>query len=185
MRTPSGTEPELAVLAKAGDAEAFGRLVEQFAPAVRRLTRAVLVDSHDADDAAQDSFLSAWRNLASYDSDRPFGPWLLRIAFNAAHDLRRKRKVREWHPIPDSAPSATEAPDRAAGRALLRSRLDEALSQLTERQRLAVLLFDGEGYSHTEIAQLLGVPDGTVRSDVFHARRTLREQLAPFLGGPA
>jgi len=61
--------------------------------------------------------------------------------------------------------------------------LDAALAKLPPRQRVAVTMFDAEGYSHGEIAEVLGVPEGTVRSDVFHARRALREALAMYRGG--
>ena len=74
------------------------------------------------------------------------------------------------------------SPERETDRSLLRARLTEALAQLPERQRIAVTMFDAEGYAHAEIAALLGVPEGTVRSDVFHARRALRDALAPFRG---
>jgi RNA polymerase sigma-70 factor (ECF subfamily) len=63
---------------------------------------------------------------------------------------------------------------------LLRERLRQALARLPERQRIAVTLFDGEGLSHAEIAELVGAPEGTVRSEVFHGRRALREQLATY-----
>jgi RNA polymerase sigma factor (sigma-70 family) len=185
MRNPHGTDADLAIHAAAGDAEAFGHLVERYAPAVRRLTRAVLHEAADADDAAQEGFLAAWRNLGRYDPARPFGPWLLRIVVNAAHDLRRRNQVRQGGPVTDKVPSGGEGPDLATGRSLLRTRLETALGALPERQRLAIVLFDAEGYSHAEIAELLGVPEGTARSDVFHARRALRAALAPFLGGSA
>jgi len=66
---------------------------------------------------------------------------------------------------------------------MLRERLDVALAKLPPRQRVAVTMFDAEGYSHSEIADVLGVPEGTVRSDVFHARRALRTSLTMYRGG--
>jgi RNA polymerase sigma-70 factor (ECF subfamily) len=69
-------------------------------------------------------------------------------------------------------------PDRDAERSALGDRLRAALAELPERRRMAVILFDVEGYSHAEIAQILGIPEGTVRSEVFHARRRLRILLA-------
>lgn len=167
-------------MAAAGDAEAFGRLVEIHAPAARRAARAVLDNAEDADDAAQDGFLAAWRALGSYDPARPFRPWLMRIVLNAARDLRRRRRVRHTEPLPPQQATGAGGPDHDAGRALLRDRLGTALAALPERQRVAVTLFDAEGYAHAEIAELLGVPEGTVRSDVFHARRALRRALAPY-----
>lgn len=176
-------DPELARRAANGDAEAFGALVEQWTPAVRRVTRAALGDPDEADDAAQDAFLSAWTNIRSYDPSRPFGPWVLRIATNRAFDRGRRKKVRAAEPLHDDRPATGAGPDRETERVLLRERLDVALAQLPPRQRVAVTMFDAEGYSHGEIAKVLGVPEGTVRSDVFHARRTLRVALAMYRGG--
>ena len=69
------------------------------------------------------------------------------------------------------------SPEQDTERALLRERLPGALATLPERQRLVVTLFDAEGFSHAEIADLVGAPEGTVRSELFHARRALREEL--------
>lgn len=164
-----------------GDEEAFGRLVAEHGPAARRLARLVLRDATDADDAVQDGLLAAWRSIGRFDPRRPFRPWLMRIVLNAARDLRRRRAVRQTQVLGGDEASREAPPDRQAGRALLRARLEEALATLPERARVAVTLFDAEGYSHGEIAELLDVPEGTVRSDVFHARRNLRVLLAPFL----
>jgi len=172
-------EPDaaLAVRAAAGDREAFGALVERHQAAVRRLTRAVTGDAHDADDAAQDAFLSALDRIETYDASRPFGPWLMRIATNASIDLVRRRAVRRADALDERTPSRRSSPAADAESAEIRARLNAALAELPERQRVAVTLFDAEGYSHAEIAAVLGIPEGTVRSDVFHARRALRVAL--------
>lgn len=175
------TDAELAALAAGGDADAFGRLLERYAAAARRVARLFLRDADDADDAVQDGMLSAWRALDRFDTARPFRPWLLRIVLNSARDFRRRRMVRRTEQLPETQASRTPGPERETERRLLRARLDAALATLPERQRLAVTLFDAEGYPHAEIAALLGIPEGTVRSDVFHARRALRRELAPFL----
>jgi RNA polymerase sigma-70 factor (ECF subfamily) len=171
------TDAELARRAKAGDRDAFGLLVDRHAPMVRRLTRAVLGQLEDAEDAAQDAFLHAWTALDRFDSNASLGPWLARIAMNAARDLRRRRRVRTTEAIPESQAATTRPPDSEAERALLRTRLTEALRELPERQRAAVVLFEVEGYSHAEVGAMLGIPEGTARSDVFHARRKLRTLL--------
>jgi RNA polymerase sigma-70 factor (ECF subfamily) len=173
------TDAELVRRAQAGDRDAFGSLVERHAPMVRRLTRAVLGQVEDAEDAAQDAFLSAWSAFRRFDPRAALGPWLARISLNAARDLRRRRRVRSTEPIPVSHASAGSLPDSDAERALLRERLGRALSDLPERQRIAVVLFEVEGYSHSEIGAMLGIPEGTARSDVFHARRKLRLMLGP------
>jgi RNA polymerase sigma-70 factor (ECF subfamily) len=147
------------------------------APLVRRLARTVLRHVEDAEDAAQEAFLSAWNALGQHDPARPFSPWMARIALNAARDLARKRRVRTTEPLPHGLVAGGPPANDAAERGELRQRLTAALAELPERQRVAVVLFDVEGYSHAEIAALLDIPEGTVRSEVFHARRRLRGAL--------
>src|SRR5690242_3993267 len=162
----------------AGDRAAFGVLVERYAAVARRVARAVLGNAEDADDAAQDAMLSALVKLEQYDPRRPFGPWLMRIVANAATDRRRRRAVRRVEPLDVGLVGGGPRPDRDAERSALGDRLRAALAELPERRRMAVTLFDVEGYSHAEIAEILGIPEGTVRSEVFHARRRLRILLA-------
>jgi RNA polymerase sigma-70 factor (ECF subfamily) len=176
------TDEALAARARAGDGDAFGHLVERHLPGLRRLCRAVLLNADDADDAVQDGCLTAWRNLAAYDPARPFRPWLARVVLNAARDLRRKSRVRAVEELPETAATAGPSAFDEAVQAEVRERFARAVAALPERQRMAVTLFDVEGYAHAEIAALLGVPDGTVRSDLFHARRALRAALGPAYG---
>ena len=177
-RIAAETDAELVARTLAGDRAAFGVLVERYAAAVRRVARAALGDADDADDAAQDAFLSALVKLQQYDVRRPFGPWLMRIVANAATDRRRRRSVRQTESLDDQVLAGGPQPDVEADRLALRQRLREALAELPERRRIAVVLFDVEGYSHAEIGHILGLPEGTVRSEVFHARRALRVLLA-------
>lgn len=177
----SVTDAELAARAATGDGDAFGALVDRHAAAARRVARALLGNDHDADDAAQDAFLSAWRAMGSFDTARPVRPWLMRIVLNAARDFGRKRSVRTTEVLDPVHADPGGGPEHETARALLRDRLALALLTLSERQRVAITMFDAEGFSHAEIGELLGVPEGSVRSDVFHARRALRHELAPFL----
>lgn len=174
------SDAALAARAAAGDRDAFGALVARHQGSVRRVARAVIGDEHDADDAAQDAFLSALDRIETYDRSRPFGPWLMRIATNAAIDLLRRRAVRRTVALDERVSSRDPSPAAAAAAADLRERMAAAFGALPERQRIAVTLFDVEGYAHAEIAEILGVPEGTVRSDVFHGRRSLREALRMF-----
>jgi RNA polymerase sigma-70 factor (ECF subfamily) len=173
-------DAELARRAAAGDGEAFGALAERHGLAARRVARSVLGAGEDADDAVQNGLIAAWRALDRFDLRRPFRPWLMRIVANAALDLHRRRRVREAGPIPEYLATGGVSPDRAADHTLFRQRLRDALAELPEKQRVAVVLFDVEGYGHAEIAEVLGVPEGTVRSYVFHARRALRRALGDF-----
>ena len=171
------TEPELIERARLGDADAFGQLVQSYTGFVRRLARTVLRNPDDADDAAQEAFFAAWRFRHRFDPRRPFRPWLAQITLNAARDLKRRRTVRQTEQLPADAASPRDNPLAKAEQALLKERLDAALGELPERQRLALVLFDVEGFSHAEAGELLGIPEGTARSDVFHARRRLRKVL--------
>jgi RNA polymerase sigma-70 factor, ECF subfamily len=177
-RIAAETDGELVARAQAGDRNAFGVLVDRYARSVRRLARAVLNDPDDADDAAQDAFLTAMVKLKQFDPQRPFGPWLARIAVNTATDRRRRRAVRRAEPLEGHLRASGSLPDADADRRALGWRLRQALATLPERRRMAVVLFDVEGYTHAEIGEILGLPEGTVRSEVFHARRALRVLLA-------
>ncbi|HEX6645427.1 MAG TPA: sigma-70 family RNA polymerase sigma factor [Gemmatimonadales bacterium] len=181
MRNPHVADADLARKAASGDGEAFGALVDRHAPAVRRAALALLGNEPDADDAAQDGLLAAWRAIGRYDEARPFRPWLMRIVLNAARDLRRRAVVRRADELSPTLPAGGAGPDRETDRALIREKVAAALAGLPERQRLAVTMFDADGYPHAEIAEALGVPEGTVRSDVFHARRALRAALGSLL----
>ena len=171
-------DEDLAILAAQGEEDAVEELVRRYSDPARRACLAILKDPEGADDAAQDGFLAALSGLGTYDPGRPFGPWFLRIVANAARDRLRREKVRLTDAIPVDAQSSEELPDKASVRTNLREDLQAALNQLPERQRLAVVLFEVEGYSHAEIAEILEVPAGTVRSDVSHARKKLRELIS-------
>lgn len=170
-------EPALVARALAGDRTALGVLVTRFAAPVRRLANAILRDADEAEDAAQDGVLQALVKLDRYDPTRPFGPWLMRIVTNAAIDRRRRRAVRDTNELDEELAGGGPLPDVEVDRLALRQRLAMALDKLPERYRVAVVLFDVEGYSQAEIAEILGVAPGTVRSAVFHARRRLRRWL--------
>lgn len=167
----------LAARAATGDPDAFSELVSRHAPMARRVAYAVLENEQDADDATQDGFLSAWQAIKRYDPRRAFRPWLMQIVVNSARDLRRRRKVRTTEPLEFVSARSRDDPAREAGALDLGERLREALATLPERQRLAVVMFDAEGYPQAEIAATLGIPEGTVKSDVFHGRRALRKVL--------
>lgn len=170
-------EAAIAARAAGGDADAFGALIEAHAPMARRVAFTILQDQEDADDAAQEGFLSAWQAIGRYDRRRAFRPWLMQIVVNAARDLRRRRRVRTTEQLDHVSAASRDDPAREAGALDLGERLRDALATLPERQRLAVVLFDAEGYPQADIAKMLRVPEGTVKSDVFHGRRALRKVL--------
>ncbi len=185
MRTSHVPEKRLGEAAQRGDAEAFGRLVLAHATTARHVAYAVVGSWDEAEDVVQDAALAAWQAVARFDPSRPFRPWFLRIVSNAALDLVRRRRVRQTEPLAETIQAPGASPEQWTDRALLSERVATALATLAERPRIAVMLFDLEGYSHAEIATILGVPEGTVRSYVFHARRALRKSLGTFVEEPA
>ena len=185
MRTTDVTPTGFEQAAQRGDPDAFGRLVLGLAHTARQVAYAVVGNWDEAEDVVQDATLSAWQAVARFDPTRPFRPWFLRIVSNAALDHLRRRRVRQTESLPESIEAPGVSPERWTEQVLLAERVAVALGRLPERQRVAVMLFDLEGHSHAEIATVIGVPEGTVRSYVFHARRALRQALGTLAEEPA
>jgi RNA polymerase sigma-70 factor (ECF subfamily) len=169
-----GTERDHVIAAQGGSQAAFARLVRLHQRRAYAVARAIVLSHEDAEDAVQDGFLHAFRALDRFRSDQPFGAWLNRIVANAALDLVRRRKVREADELPDSVAVPFRDPGEADE---LRRRLSDALTHLTDRQRSVIVLHDVEGFTHGEIGAMLGIPEGTARSDLHYARAALRRLL--------
>lgn len=167
-------ERDYVLAAQHGDHNAFAALVRQHQRRAYAVARAIVVTHEDAEDAVQEGFLHAYRALDRFLPDQPFGAWLYRIMANSALDLVRRRKVRDAEELTDTVAMPFRDPGEADE---LRSRLSEAIGHLTERQRSVIVLHDVEGFTHGEIGQMLGIPEGTARSDLHHARATLRGLL--------
>jgi RNA polymerase sigma-70 factor (ECF subfamily) len=167
-------EREVVIAAQRGESEAFAQLVRWHQRRAYAVARAIVISHDDAEDAVQDGFLHAYRALDRFRPEQAFGSWLYRIVANAALDLVRRRKVRDADELHDtvSVPFRDPAED-----AELRERLRAALTTLGERQRAVLVLHDVQGFKHAEIGELLGIPEGTARSDLHHARAALRLKL--------
>ncbi|MEX1182694.1 MAG: sigma-70 family RNA polymerase sigma factor [Gemmatimonadota bacterium] len=161
-----------------GDRAAFEILVRRHLRAAYAVALAELADTQDAEDAVQDSFITAVERLEDCRDPNAFGAWLRQIVRNRARSVRRRERVRQSDSL-DSALRATSADDprRDLERSDAKRRLENALAELTSVQRQVVLLHDLEGFRHREIAAELKLPEGTVRSHLFLARRALRELL--------
>ncbi|MDB4907655.1 MAG: hypothetical protein JWO05_2439 [Gemmatimonadetes bacterium] len=167
-------ERELVLAAQRGSDDAFAALVRLHQRRAYSVARAIVLTHEDAEDAVQDGFLHAFRALDRFIPGQPFGAWLSRIVANASLDLVRRRKVRDAEELPETL--AMPFRDPGVGDEL-RRRLSAALVTLPERQRSVIVLHDVEGYTHGEIGQMLGIPEGTARSDLHHARASLRRLL--------
>lgn len=170
----SDEEREFVRLAKAGDDRGFAGLVRLHQRRAYAVARSIVLTHEDAEDAVQEGFLRAHQALDRFDPSQAFGAWLNRIVANAALDLARRRKVRNAEELSDAM--ATPFRDPAEGDEL-RERLEAALAKLSDRARAVIVLHDIEGFTHAEIGEMLGIPGGTARSDLHHARQKLRVLL--------
>ncbi|CAN5734930.1 sigma-70 family RNA polymerase sigma factor [soil metagenome] len=170
--------------AVAGDLDAFNEIVALYQDYLFALVVRVVRDREAAADAVQEAFFSCYRNLARFRGEY-FRSWLTRIALNAATDVLRYRKRRPADPYPEweddswQPPAGEDAsPEREAMRRNTSRVLGEALAQITDDQRRAIVLYDVEGFDYQEIADMTGVSLGTVKSRIHRGRLALREVLA-------
>jgi len=170
------TDADLVARVRLGDRRAADLLLRRYLRSCRAVALAVTGSEADADDACQDAFVAAMERIDSCRDPARFGAWLLRIVQNRARNLIRREKVRRSEPLEENA-AAGASSAAAAELDELRERLSAALATLPEIQRKVVLLYDLEGWKHDEIARLLNLPQGTVRSHLHHARRRLRQIL--------
>lgn len=160
-----------AALATRGDVAAFERLYHRHAPRMHSLARRLL-GTFEADDAVQDVFIRAWNKLDTFRAEAAFGTWLHRLATNVC--LRRAEQARRvaFDELPDldALPARAREPD-------MRLDLANALDRLTPALRHVVVLFDLEGYSHEEIAGLLGISADSSKMRLHRGRSALRTLL--------
>jgi RNA polymerase sigma-70 factor, ECF subfamily len=180
--SPPAGEPadaELIERVRIGDAEAFDGLVARHMGRAYRLAFRLLGHREDAEDLVQDAFLNVLEKIDTFQAGREFAPWFNRILVNRGLNTRKARAIRQTDPIPESTVSTALSPSREAEQAEVNARVREAVAALPERQRIIVQLFELEGFSGVEIAEMLDISAGTVRWHLHEARRTLREALAP------
>lgn len=164
----------LILAARDGDDSAFALIVRGHQRRAYTIARAIVLNHEDAEDAVQEAFLHAYRALDRFDLTYPFGAWLGRIVANASLDLVRRRRVRATDELSDTFAVPFRDP---AEQDELKSRLGRALAELPARQRAVLVMHDVEGFRHAEIGEMLGMPEGTARSDLHHARATMRRAL--------
>jgi RNA polymerase sigma-70 factor, ECF subfamily len=174
--------------ARDGDVGAFNDLVVHHQDHLWALVARLVPDRDQASDAVQEAFLSAYRNLARFRGGS-VRSWLGRIAINAAMDAQRAKKRRPSQPYPEleddswQPPAGEDADPERTAIAAERSRvLATALAHITPDQRAAIVLFDVEGYGYQEIADLMGVSLGTVKSRIHRGRLALRGLLEGSIG---
>ena len=177
------TEQELVRAAAGGDTEAFARLVRTYENKIYSLAFRMCGSADDASDIAQEAFLAAWRGLPSFRGDSGFATWLYRLTSNVAIDyLRRQKKQRGDMSLDDEdlgldAVDTGPGPQDAAERTEVRSVVAAGLQELSEGHRQVLVLREIQGLSYEEIADVLEVDLGTVKSRISRARSALRKIL--------
>jgi RNA polymerase sigma-70 factor (ECF subfamily) len=183
-------EARLIEAIRGGQTELFEYFVRQYQRRITRVAFRFLHDAGEADCAAQESFLRAYRNLGRFREGSSVETWLTRICINWCKDrLKRRRLVLYLHQTPrndeerggglhEVAPAADPSPERRAAGREIRERLRMAIDALSPRQRAVFLLKHFEERSIPEIAELTGLDAGTIKSHLFRAARKIRERLA-------
>lgn len=171
-------DPDLALLRAAGlgDQSAALQLVRTHAPALQRLAWRMLGDEHEAQDVVQESCLRLWRVAGEWrPGEARISTWLHTVAMNLSRDRLRRR--RETYPVESFEWLAGEdSPEQDMERDRRSARVQQALTQLPERQREALILSHFEGYSQSEAATVLGVSVEALESLLSRARRSLRQR---------
>ena len=177
-----------------GESEAFDELVQTYLPRIYRLCLSLTGQQQDAEDCTQEAFLKAYRALPNYRGSSSFYTWLYRIASNVCHDFHRARpsagqviSLDETYGEDDQPAQYKDPgrlPDDLAISHELGNQLRTVINLLPETMRDVLVLRDVEGYSYDEIARMLHLSEGTVKSRLFRARNQVisalrREQISP------
>lgn len=174
-----------------GDMDAFAKLVERHQTLVLGTVARMLGSNSDVEDVAQQVFIRVWKSAGRYVARAKFTTWLLKITRNLVFNEMRRSKRRALVPLqfdPDSEElplpdEQVSTPDAAALETELQKAIDDAIAQLPETQRLAVILRRYEEMSYDQIAEVLDLSVPAVKSVLFRARTELRERLGTYLQG--
>lgn len=178
------TDTELLERIKAGDMSAFDALCTAYDKKVVNIAYSLLSDREDALDAAQEVFVRIYKSIASFRGDSSLSTWIFRITRNVCSDFLRKRKgfVKSLDEEEDDEPKLEIPDEKNAPHTEYEKKervyvVREAISELDENQRTVLTLFDLNGLSYEEIAEITHVPVGTVKSRLYRAREALRKKL--------
>ncbi|HVL90689.1 MAG TPA: sigma-70 family RNA polymerase sigma factor [Actinomycetota bacterium] len=173
------TDHELIAAHLGGDRHAFDRIVERYEKRVWAVCLRMCGDPDDARDAAQDTFVTAFRSIGSFRGDAQLSTWLHRIAVNASLDVLRKRGRNKSQPVEDVPEIASDeaGPEEQAVRASRAAAVHAALTRLSEEHRTVIVLHDLQGLQYPEVAEALDVPVGTVKSRLHRARTEMARLL--------
>ena len=184
MRVVANSDADIAAQFAVGDADAVRDVYRRFGGLVYAVAYKVLGDSALAQDAAQQTFVQAWRAAAGYDASRALGPWLATIAQRAAIDVYRRERRHRSHQDLDVADAELVSLPPSAEQISDVWEVRQALEQLTEDERELVRLQHYGELTHAEIARQLCIPLGTVKSRSYRAHRRLAGLLTHLRAQP-
>ncbi len=187
------SDSDLVLRVRSGDGSAYRPLVERYQTRIHAMVFGVVREAEEARDLTQNAFIKAYQNLASFRVESSFYTWLYRIAMNLAIDSTRKNRRRRTTSYDEAVASRdedgmileahqSESPQRALQRKELHEQIYGALGELSEDQREVILLREVEGLSYKEISEAMGIPEGTVMSRLFYARKRLQGLLQQSTG---
>jgi RNA polymerase sigma-70 factor, ECF subfamily len=160
-----------------GEVAAFDAVVRAHMRRAYGLAYRILGRREDAEDLVQEAFMIALDHIASFDTTRPFAPWLMRIVATRALNARKSIARRRTETLIEETVAPGLTPDVETEASEVRAKVQHALATLPERQRLILQLFELDGYSAQEIAEMLGISAGTVRWHAHEARQAMRVAL--------
>jgi len=161
--------------------EAFQELVDRYKSRLVNVIYRMLGDQNEAEDLVQETFLRVWTHRQDYDFSYCLSTWIYTIALNLAKNELRKRRKFKFFSLLDMSEKGIEIPDPKLGPSALGHMLEGAIAKLPATYKEAFLLRDVEQLPYEEVAQILGVPLGTVKSRVNRARAVLKDELKPKL----
>ena len=192
METLDPSDNQLVERTQAGDARAFDELVVRFSPRLYGLIYNMTASHEDTNDLLQDVFAKAYRSIRGFQGKSSFYTWMHTIAVNMTINFLKKRNRRKTMSLDDVdngilndpdfiAATSNGDPSHSANLGELQKKLNESMLKLSHKHRAVVTMFDIQGMPHAEIAKILKISEGTVRSRLFYAHKQLQTHLQEFI----
>ena len=192
METLDPPDNQLVERTQAGDARAFDELVVRFSPRLYGLIYNMTASHEDTNDLLQEVFAKAYRSIRGFQGKSSFYTWMHTIAVNMTINFLKKRNRRKTMSLDDVdsgilndpdfiAATSNGDPSHSANLGELQIKLNESMLKLSHEHRAVVTMFDIQGMPHAEIAKILKISEGTVRSRLFYAHKQLQNHLQEFI----
>ena len=192
VESPETPDNELVARTQDGDARAFDELVVRYSPRLYGLVYNMTSNHEDTNDLLQDIFAKAYRSIKGFQGKSSFYTWMHSISVNMAINFLKKRNRRPTLSLDDvdngiandaefASVATNHDPRQQANLSELQKKLNEAMMGLSTDHRAVVTMFDIQGMPHAEIAKILKISEGTVRSRLFYAHRQLQNYLQEFI----